>query len=201
MWSLRPQISVLNQTTNKVKKSQLERLTETDFWRQESRATELLVLTETQKLAHSRLLWLKNFPKASLNASSLNKIWSELPQVSLAERKSLSLQHLLPFWWEEPTKSELQVLVVAISNWLVLTQESTLDRTDQVKWLFRTSLSSEPYQTELYSFLATESQLKKQSNSQPTTTMDQSSSGLLVLMSPFSSKMTSTSKSEKVRLL
>jgi len=69
--------------------SQLEKLMEMDYSKQDNPMRELSDLTEILKIVHLLSLLLKNSPKALLSASLLSRTWLVSLQDLLAEKISL----------------------------------------------------------------------------------------------------------------
>lgn len=149
------------QITKLDKLYQLVKLTEMVFLEPENQIQTLLDLMEILKTLLSQLPWKINSLKASLNVSSLNKIWSELLKDSLAEEKLLSVQLLLPSLWELLIKLELQESVQILWNVLDLTQVVALDKMDLLKWLWKILPFSELFLRVLFWYQVMQFQLKE----------------------------------------
>lgn len=138
------------QITKLDKLYQLVKPTVLDFLEPENQIQTLLDLMEILKTQPSQLPWKINSQKVLLNVSSLNKIWSELPKVSLVEEKLLSVQLLPPSLWELLIKLESQESVQILWSVLVLTQVAALDKMDLHKWLWKILPFSELFQRVLF---------------------------------------------------
>lgn len=186
------------QTTNRVKKFQLARPTETVFWKPDNRTRRWSVSTVIQRTAHFRSLSSRSTLKVLWNVSSQSKTWWVLLPVWPAGVSWPSVPLLPLSSWGLPIKLELLVLDIIILKWLARIQGAALERTDPVRWLWRIWHFSVHFPMASFWSLPMQFQQKKLLNLLPTTTKDLPSFALLVLTSTFSSKTMKPSNSARV---